>query len=213
MEVFTILYFVTFSLVLVHAYNINLTSCRTCSNRVDVPCYIQELDYPCIHDEFDGIWPGVPRNLSSRGVKIGKDDMAANFTWNAPYDASYRTLNGFLLTVNIAEDYIIQSMRYTLQQLPICFFANLSGTNWDMVPKPHSVLFHFDCVTSNNQNMVEVSLTLKSSPVPGEKSLTPLSKSLKLAPAKIEMTRRLERHQRDTLFGFIKIIEGTTRTG
>ncbi|XP_045165169.2 uncharacterized protein LOC123529047 isoform X2 [Mercenaria mercenaria] len=63
-----------------------------------------------------------------------------------------------------------------------------------------SVLFHFDCVTtSRSSDIVEVSLTLKSSPVPGEKSLTPVSSMIKLTQEYV-LYKGHGRYKRGSLF-------------
>ncbi|KAL3852934.1 hypothetical protein ACJMK2_016539, partial [Sinanodonta woodiana] len=111
---------------------------------------------------FSTSWPGAPRDLTARSLKQnGK--WFANFTWKPPYDSSLKSLEGFHLTVNVLD----QEMSGTGH--PDCFFINLTQVDWTKVEDKHNVVFHFDCISSENPVTLFVMVT--SSPAPIKKPL------------------------------------------
>ncbi|XP_069141861.1 uncharacterized protein [Argopecten irradians] len=138
--------------------NTNLSECQLCSTQEDVPCKIQRLGYLCIPPIPDAVeaWPGTPHGLDAHIKDVGNGVYRAEFTWNAPYDSSINSLQGFLMMVHCEDKESIGLAR--------CFHANLTDHTWADRGRAHDIKFKFTCVQSTKH--VKVTLNLSSLPRP-----------------------------------------------
>ncbi|KAK3601597.1 hypothetical protein CHS0354_027844 [Potamilus streckersoni] len=181
---FSFILIASFVTVTVSYIDIDMEKCSNCTGRADVPCIVQHLSHWCQHPKYSSSWPGAPQDLTAKSLKLnGK--WFANFSWKPPYDSSLKSLEGFHLTVNVLEQEI-----YGIGH-PDCFFINLTQVDWTKVEDRHNVLFHFDCISS--ENPVTVFIMVTSSPAPSSKAQRK-DIAIQLPVGDVNIVERAKRH-------------------